>query len=277
MSMNDTFDFWKTVDKPKWMKEVSYVTTMGSRAYGCSTKDSDWDFYAFCLSPLEVLFPYLSGDVPGFGKQKQNFDQLQLQGVMSEAFGEVDMYVYSLPRYFQLCMDNNPNMLDSLMTKDESVLVLDNVGKMVRDNRKLFLSQNVYHRFRGMAFSHIKRIKNRDRVGHRKNLVDKYGYDVKDASHVVRLLLELYELMTTGDVDLMANGKTVLNVKMGEWSFSDFNDFFEIKMGEVEDVYNSGESVLPKYPDEKRIKALLVDCLEEKYGSLSRYSWNLLG
>ena len=57
-------DFWESLNKPKWMSGYSYLTIMGSRAYGSATEDSDYDFYGFVVPPKEIVFPYLAGDIP---------------------------------------------------------------------------------------------------------------------------------------------------------------------------------------------------------------------
>lgn len=277
MKLNKHFDFWDSVDRPRWLTDASYVTVMGSRAYGSYELDSDYDFYGFCVPPMEVIFPYLAGDIPQFGKQKKNFNQLQLQEIPSEKYGDTDITIYNISRYFQLVMDNNPNMLDSLFVPDDCILLRDRVGKMVRDERRIFLSEKLFHRFKGMAFSHMKRITSRTREGKRKDHVEKYGFDVKDASHVVRLMCEVEDFLLKGDADISANASVIRAVRNGEWSLEDVTSFFEKQLAFLEGKLEAGESVLPKYPDEDKIKVLLVNCLEESYGSLSKYSWNVLG
>lgn len=274
--MNNTFDFWEDANKPIWLTDASYVTVMGSHAYGSATEDSDYDFYGFCVPPIEVVFPHLLGYIPLFGKQQKNFNQLMLQGVSSEEYGDVDITIYNIVRYFHLVMENNPNMLDSLFVPEHCVVLSDNVGKMVRDNKRLFLSEKLFHRFKGMAFSHMKRITSRTREGKRKEHVDKYGFDVKDASHVVRLMCEVEDFLFLGDADLSANSSVIRDVRNGEWSLTDVETFFEGKIAYIERALEVGKGVLPKYPDEDKIKLLLVECLEEKYGSLEKYSWGLM-
>ena len=66
------------IHPPKWlMANCSYLTIMGSQAYGVSTDDSDLDTYGFCLPPKEMVFPHLAGEIPGFGRQTAPFEQWQ--------------------------------------------------------------------------------------------------------------------------------------------------------------------------------------------------------
>ncbi len=275
----EQFDFWQDLNKPKWMNThtPSYLTLMGSRAYGTATPDSDYDFYGFVVPPAEVVFPHLAGDIPHFGKQKNLFNQLQIQGQNSENWGEADITVYNIARYFHLVMEGNPNMIDSLFTPDDCVMVLDNIGQMVRDNRKIFLSQKMYHTFRGMAYHHMKRITSRTREGKRKEYVEKYGYDVKDAANVIRILLELDDFLFFGDCDLSSNADDILSVRNGEWTLKHVEDFFDDRMFELERAKLNKEFVLPEHPDQDEIKKFLVACLEESYGNLRHLSWGIFG
>ena len=273
----NSLDFWDNLNKPKWMEGYSYLTVMGSRAYGSAIEDSDYDFYGFVVPPVEIVFPYLSGDIAGFGNQKQAFNQLQIQGTESKTYGDVDISIYNIVRYFHLVMGNNPNMLDSLFVPSEAIVYADEVGKFVRYWRHSFLSQKLYHTFRGMAWSHMKRITSRTREGKRKDYVEKYGYDVKDASHVVRLLNEVHDFLFKGDCDISSNGELILEIRNGHWKLGEIKKMFDRKMDTLEQKMVDGESVLPEYPDQDKIKKLLVYCLEEKYGSLSKIGWNSKG
>lgn len=271
------FDFWDDIDKPKWLNNYNYLTVMGSRAYGNYTEDSDYDFYGFCTPPPEILFSHLVGDIQDFGNQKKRFNQLQLQHIPSEVFGDTDLTIYNIVRYFHLVMGMNPNMLDSLFVQDDSIMCMDRVGKMVRDNRHIFLSQKLWHTFKGMAWSHMKRITSRTREGkRRKEHVEKYGYDVKDASHVVRLMLQVEEFLFTGDCDISSNADTISDVRNGLWQLDDVESFFEGRLEYVQGKLDLGESVIPEYPNQESIKELLVFCLEETYGDLSVFGYNIL-
>lgn len=102
-----------------------YLTIMGSHAYGVAdtsvkvSKMPDMDLYGFCMPPKDVIFPHLRGEIPGFGTPGQRFDQWQKHHVFDEdAHGgkgqEWDFQVFNIVKYFELCRDNNPNMIDSV-------------------------------------------------------------------------------------------------------------------------------------------------------------------
>ena len=60
---------------PSFLKDnIHYETMMGSVAYGVSNDSSDVDIYGFCIPPKELIFPHLTGEILGFGRQKKRFD-----------------------------------------------------------------------------------------------------------------------------------------------------------------------------------------------------------
>jgi hypothetical protein len=166
-------------------------------------------------------------------------------------------------------MKNNPNMIDSLFTADTCVLHITRIGQMVRDQRRSFLHRGCWHTFKGYAYQQMTKMAGlRRRTGKRKELVEKHGYDVKFAYHLVRLLNEVEQILTEGDLDLMRNREQLKSIRRGEWTEEQVRAYFTRKEAELEGLYQS--SKLPAGPDEERIKQLLLSCLEEHYGSLEK-------
>jgi uncharacterized protein len=72
------------IHPPKWLPDnVHYLTDMGSVAYGTATGDSDVDIYGFCIPPREDVFPHLRGEILGFGRQVNRFEQWQEHHVVT--------------------------------------------------------------------------------------------------------------------------------------------------------------------------------------------------
>ena len=259
---------------PKFLPDnVHYETMMGSVAYGVSGDTSDVDVYGFCIPPKDEIFPHLRGEVVGFGTQKQRFTQYQQHHLQDpDALGgkgrEYDVTIYNIVDYFQLVMRNNPNMIDSLFTHDTCVLHVTRIGQMVRDRRKMFLHKGCWHTFKGYAYQQIKKMSSKQRVGKRKAIVEQYGMDPKFAYHTVRLLNEVEQILTEGDLDLMRNREQLKSIRRGEWTEQQVRDYFARKESELETLYQ--ESKLPYGPDEAAVKQLLLECLEEHYGSLEK-------
>jgi predicted nucleotidyltransferase len=254
---------------PKHFPEsVQYETIMGSVAYGVSSDTSDMDVYGWCIPDKATLFPHLAGHIPGFGSPPELFESWQLHHVRDEAAGrEYDFTIYNITKYFTLVMENNPNMLESLFTPQSAILHCSPVAQMVRDQRHIFLHRGVWPRFKGYAFAQMHKIRTKEAHGKRKESVEIFGFDVKFAYHVVRLLDECEQLLVEGDLDLLRNREKLKAIRNGEWSLNDIEDYFSARERALELAY--ANSSLPAVPDESRIRRLLLDCLEHHYGSLS--------
>ena len=116
----------------------------GSKAYLVSDDDSDMDLYGFCMPPKSILFPHLAGYIPGFDTQVPKFESFQAHDILDLEAGKIyDLNIFSIVTYFRLCADCNPNMIDSLFTKPQFLLTLSPIGRMVLENRQMFLYQKV--------------------------------------------------------------------------------------------------------------------------------------
>lgn len=256
------------ISPPPFVAEsIQYETIMGSEAYGVSSGSSDVDIYGFCIPPKRIIFPHLHGYVRGFGKDPENFEQYQEHHIKHDNGREYDIQIYNIVKYFSLCMDNNPNMIDSLFTPSGVVTSSTKIGDMVKDNRHMFLHKGAWHRFKGYAYSQLKKIKGKKPVGKRAELVEKYGFDVKFGYHLVRLMNEVEQILMHGDIDLMQNREQLKAIRNGAMTLAELEEWFAHKERDLESLYVN--SSLQKYPDEEAIKRLLLDCLEEHYGTLS--------
>lgn len=245
---------------------LCYEVLTGSVAYGVSSDTSDQDIYGFCIPTKEILFPHLAGVIPGFGNQGQRFEQYQQPRVADAEGGEYDFTIYNIVKYFRLCADCNPNMIDSLFVPENCIKHITSVGQLVRDNRGMFLSRRAWPRFKGYAYEQVKKLGNKQPTGKRLALVQAHGYDTKFAYHIVRLLDEAEQILTTGDVDIQRNNDELKAIRRGEWSEDRVHDHFAVKSQLLEEAFLKSD--LPAAPDEGALKGLLVRCLETHYGTL---------
>jgi predicted nucleotidyltransferase len=250
------------------VSNTMYETVMGSVAYGVSDETSDFDTLGFCIPPKDTLFPHLAGEIHGFGRQKQRFMGYQ-QHHVKDGDREYDLNIYNIASYFHLCMECNPNMIDSLFTPVDCVLHCTKIGNMVRDRRRIFLHKGAWHKFKGYAYSQLHEMdsKNPEPGSKRDAIRKKYGYDVKFAYHVVRLIGEVEQILVEGDIDLRRNREHLKAIRRGEVPVEAIRSYFSDKEKALETLYH--ESKLPYSPDERVIRQLLLDCLEEHYGDLS--------
>jgi len=268
------------ISPPTWLPaNVMYLTVMGSTAYGVSTDESDYDVYGFAIPKREMVFPHLAGEIFGFGRQIKRFEQYQQHHIFAkdELGGKgrnYDIAIYSIVKYFQLVMENNPNLVDSLFTPSRCVLHRTQIWEMIREKREMFLHKGSWFKFKGYAYSQLNKMRPKFKDGQqvfpqgkRKELVQKYGYDIKFAYHVVRLLCEIEQILTEHTLDLERSREQLKSIRRGEWALEEVEKWFAEKEPALEKVYN--ESTLPHSPDEDAIKELLLNCLEHHYGNLS--------
>ena len=256
------------IQPPKFVPDnMHYAVITGSVAYGMATDTSDLDIYGFCIPPKEQIFRHLAGEIEGFGKPKNKFEQW-IQHHIDFQNKQYDFTVFSIVKYFQLCMENNPNMIDTLFVPQNCIIHSTQVGNYVRDNRRQFLHKGSWFKFKGYAYSQLVKCKSQTREGKRKEVVEKWGYDLKFASHVVRLLNEIEQILIEGDLDLQRNNEQLKAIRRGEWTLEQLDEYFNKKEPELETAYTN--SPLRHSPDEDAIKAILLKCLEMHYGSLDK-------
>lgn len=249
-----------------------YEVLMGSSAYGVSGDHSDSDVYAFCIPSKDLVFPHLAGEIHGFGTQHQRFGQFQQHHVDSDGT-QYDLVSFNIIKYFQLCLDNNPNMIDSLFVPQRCIVFTTQIGQTVREARKKFLHRGAWHKFKGYAYSQMKKIRtdpNEKTSEKRKKSIEEFGYDVKFGYHVVRLMEEVRQVLVEGDLDLERNSEQLKSIRRGEWSLQQLQDWFATQESSLEAVYNG--SKLPWGPQdgvEDAVKTVLLQCLEAHYGSLA--------
>jgi len=97
--------------------------------------------------------------------------------------------------------------------------------------------------------------------------VIEYGYSTKFLMHVVRLALECEQLLLTGELDLQRDSQILLSIRRGEWTLEDGKKWWVEKERALETAYTNC-TILPRGPDEGKIKELLLNCMEQHYGSL---------
>lgn len=100
----------------------------------------------------------------------------------------------------------------------------------------------------------------------RAESVEKYGYDVKFAYHVIRLMNQAEQILTEYDLDIERCREQLKSIRRGEWTVERVQGYMVEREIALEGLYD--RSKIPHGPDEAAIKQLLVDCLEQHFGSL---------
>ena len=254
-------------DAPDFVVQNSqYEVIMGSTAYGVSSDSSDQDLYGFTMPPKGDLFPHLHGYICGFDELPKPFEQFQKHAIKTNSGENFDITSYSISKYFRLLAQCNPNIIDSLFVPERCIVHVSPLARRVRDHRHLFVHKGCWQTFKGYAYTQLHKIRTKKPIGSRVKIVEEFGYDVKFAYHVVRLLNEAKQLLAEGTVDLEANREQLKAIRRGEWSLAELERYCKEQEANLEKLYVSSQ--LPVAPDMDKIKQLLFSCLEEYYGSL---------
>ncbi len=100
------------------------------------------------------------------------------------------------------------------------------------------------------------------KVGNRKSLITKYGFDTKFASNLIRLLLEGKELISDGEIKFPLSYKdTVLAIKQGQWTIKEVLDYADELEADIDRA--AEKSDLPKKPRFDEIEKFTINLLGE--------------
>lgn len=286
-----------------------FETRFGSHLYGTNTPESDEDFRGVCIPP------YFVRENPFQNFEERVWDKGQ------------DRTIYSLGKFFKLCTDCNPNIIELLFAPESAVVFTTYAWERIKENSDLFLSSKVRFTFTGYAYSQLERIKRHKKwmdhpipeplrkdfgldempkFGYEKLLAiltsppesireeyieyakkemqyrqaseeykdfatwektrnpkrilleKKFGYDTKHGMHLIRLLTEGEEILTTGKITLpRPDAEFLLEIRNGSYSYEEILEM----AGDIKLKIESFPTNLPKSPDLDKILELYYNLL----------------
>lgn len=87
----------------------------------------------------------------------------------------------------------------------------------------------------------------------------KFGYDCKNAYHLVRLMRMCREILTTGKVIVKRpDREELLAIRNGAWTFDQIIEFAEREDKDLQSIYETS-NILPKSPDMKFLDDLCIE------------------
>lgn len=181
-------------------------------------------------------------------------------------YNEWDCVYYELKKIISLLSKGNPNVLSLLWLDDRYVLHTSDEWEYLKSIRESFACKNVYHSFIGYSRGQLKRMTHFKFEGYmgekRKALVEKYGYDCKNAAHLIRLLRMGIEFLTEGYlyVERKHDAKQLLEIKNGEWSLDNVKKEADKLFKLCEYAYI--RSPLPPKPDFDTINKVCMNILK---------------
>lgn len=259
-------------------------TQVGSVVCGCDTSESDVDILGIFMDDHKKLFPQMYGYINGFDKDIPSFKNVEYKGERNRIIlpnkKEAEGEWHAITDFFSLVENGSPNLTEVLFARRNYVRYGHKIGFIIRDNRKLFLSMKMFHSFCGFAFNQLKRIR-----GHviewktkktcdnpnRRELFEKFSYDVKQAYQCLKLLDYVDQMIKIGDIDLMRNNRELISMRNGLWgSWEDFDLHVGTKLRELQTWVNVNPVAVPLLSPHEVLHELLMNCIEEYYGSLDK-------
>lgn len=207
----------------------------------------DKDVMAVCVPPLDYYFGLKEFGSRGTKEIKQD---------------EWDIVVYEARKFIRLLARGNPNVLMMLWLDRPDYLKVTEAGRLILDNRRLFVGRHVYQAFVGYARSQLHKMTHLGFQGYmgakRKGLVERYGYDCKNAAHLIRLLRMGIEFLRDGRLQVRRpDAEQLLAIKRGEWTLEQVQAEAERSFQRAEDAHSA--STLPPGPDMDRINDLAIE------------------
>ena len=121
-------------------KHVILLGLAGSYAYGTNIESSDIDIRGITLNQ--------KSDLIGLTQFEQYVDD------------NTDTVIYAFNKMVNLLLSCNPNTIELLGLAPDNYLYLNDIGKMLLDHKRLFLSKRAIQSFGGYADAQLRRLQN---------------------------------------------------------------------------------------------------------------------
>lgn len=255
------------------MKELEEITTSnpslndwaiilgyrGSIAHGMyvppkePTSIDDKDLMGVCVTPIDYYYGLNEFGSHGTKEIKQD---------------EWDIVVYEARKFIHLLEQGNPNVLSLLWLAPNYYLKITDAGRLLIENRHLFVGKHVYHSFTGYAHSQLHRMTHNAFQGHmgdkRRKLVEQFGFDTKNAAHLIRLLRMGIEFLIEGELHVLReDAKQLLEIKRGEWSLEQIIEESDRLFQQSKDALI--HSPLPNRPNHELVNRLCVEVINTHF------------
>lgn len=212
----------------------------------------DKDILGVCIAPINVYM---------------GLDRFEVHEKMLD---EWDSVIYELKKMIGLLAKGNPNVLSLLWLEDQSYIFRHPLGNRLIESRDIFVSRQIYHSFTGYAYSQLKRMThfgdNSFSTGYmgakRKALVEKFGYDCKNAAHLIRLLrMGIEFLLERRLIVQRPDAPQLMEIKLGHWTLEQVKNEADRLFKRAESAYDSCQ--LPNSPDRNALNNLSVGILTD--------------
>lgn len=192
--------------------------------------------------------------------------------------GEWDCTAYEIRKFVKLLLKGNPNVLGSLYLPDDRYIYCTPAWDLLKGIRGKFLTKNIIGSFGGYAKAMFKEMTSTTippsgegpfMGGKRAELRIKHGYDVKAASHALRILQMGIEGLSSGELfpdrSVKGDDEIYRAIKNGEWPLDSVLELGKTLSQEFDSAARG--TILPNVPDLDPITETLVKIICKEVAS----------
>ena len=232
-----------------WRGSVAHGTY--TPKFGPDQRD-DKDVIGIAVGPLDSYF--------GIKKFEQQITEVTADdGVIWDAV------TYELRKMVRLLLKSNPNVMSLLFLPDNLYITRTEYGDRLIAARDIFCSKQAYHSFVGYAHGQLHRMTHpsgKHMGKKRRELVLKFGYDTKNASHLIRILKMGIEFLATGEMSILReNAQELIEIKNGEWPLEKVERLADELFATARDALI--HSQLPTQPDREKANTLCTSIISD--------------
>jgi predicted nucleotidyltransferase len=195
---SNEYDFLRTNEHLG--NNIILLTLGGSLAYGTNVENSDLDIRGIAIETKKEILGL------------SNFEQFDNS--------PTDTTIYGLRKVITLLSNCNPNTIEMLGQSEDRYFILTELGKMLLDNKDLFLTKKAIHSFLGYSMSQLRRLQN-------ALARDNYPPSEKEKHIYNSLMNQLEELKT-----MFTPFSTEINLYMDKSNKEEFDEevFIDVNM-----------------------------------------------
>jgi len=239
-----------------------FTAWSGSRSYGTQIVDpnapvqSDYDVVMVAVPPPEFVYGLNRWETP--------------YQIMHEDW---DVTVYPIYQFLRLLLNGNPSLACNLWSDRKSIIYKTDAFEEILLHKDAFSSLKMVRSFLGYARSQFRKMElthympTGDLGEKRKKLVETFGYDTKNAGHLIRLLVKCAEFVVTHKIQVFrtVDAPHLRDIRSGKFALTKVKAEAESLFEKIQTLLP--HSSLPENPNTELVEQLLMGCYEEHWGT----------
>jgi len=245
------------IDMPKNMVYLCYRGSISHNTYVPNTDPNSVD-------DIDIIGVFLAAKEYYIGLSQHKLENPTTVEIMREVDGVLlDCVFYEIRHFIGMALKSNPNIFSAIWVDPIHHILVNSYFEPYLANKRSFISRyNLYKSFIGYANGQLKKMSAYNKQGYmgekRKRLINEFGYDVKNAAHLIRLLHMGIEALQTGCVKVLRNvdAEMIIDIKLGKWALDEIKMYAGELFHRAKKAYE--QSTLPEEPDEKWAEQILM-------------------